>query len=1080
VSDPTYSFLPWLRSGVGNSIEHPDGDGGVFVRAAMPIDLTLSGTKLDGSPDDRTIHRDVKLYGPGDVVGIESKAVFKVEPHNRITNFEPNYLPYVEFYDEDFPWRYTPAAADVGKHRLRPWITLVVLKDSEFTDGKDLTGKPLAYIELAAGVNANEVFPKPAELWAWAHVHANVDLSDAGTVVMPDVLAKLQATIAKDADAAYSRLMCPRRLQPETGYHAFVIPTFETGRLSGLGLAVPPTTVATASAWDSNQKQFPYYYRWSFHTSDFGDFEYLVRLLKPRPADKRVGVRDIDVLHTEPFAPPVDTPADLKGVLKLGGALRVPLSTMAPADRQEVAKYDEWDLPFPHEFETAMAALIDLADDYSRVEASAANPGGDPDPVITPPLYGRWPAMVKRVLKAPDGTMLPNNQNWIHRLNLDPRFRVAAGLGTEVVQQNDQKYMNAAWQQVGDVLAANGRLKYAQLAVAASGSLYDRHLVSLPQERQFLLTAPVHSRVMGSPTTVAAQVRASVVPEAVTSGAFRRITRPGATLTRRLGLAPDAAARIVTRINAGELVAVPPKLAPDGALGLDDAVDAVKPAGVPDWLLDLLKTYAWLPYLLFLLFVVVIVLLAVLFAPLPLALGVAAAAAAVLLALLALLRKWIPAAKAAGSIDEKNEKPSSIDGLPKAPDFVISKPGDDFTPHPGAADSVEGANFKAALRDLYTFTSIAYPQPERTRLDLPGLTGKVVAALDPRVALPRRIKQILHLPPWLIADMVEEFVPVMVYPKFETPMYKPLSDLSSELFLPNISLIPANSLTLLESNQRFIEAYMVGLNHEMARELLWNEYPTDQRGSYFRQFWDIAILLPPNPSEGDREKLRDIPRLHEWSRFSPLGAHNARAANGADAQLVLVIRGELLKRYPTAVIYAQKARWQEANGAVDTSKDRLLVDIDPAEEDEPPHGKVRLPLFEAKVDPDIYFIGFDLDALEAKGDGTAANPGWFFVIKERPGEPRFGLDDVPAGQTPRVINWNDLAWANMGVPSGGLIELNKTIPLTAYNAAVDFEDKPDPADAQAQWDPNVDAAELAYILYRVPVLVAVHASRMLP
>ena len=36
---------------------------------------------------------------------------------------------------------------------------------------------------------------------------------------------------------------------------------------------------------------------------------------------------------------------------------------------------------------------------------------------------------------------------------------------------------------------------------------------------------------------------------------------------------------------------------------------------------------------------------------------------------------------------------------------------------------------------------------------------------------------------------------------------------------------------------------MVGLNHEMARELLWREYPTDQRGSYFRQFWDASVAV---------------------------------------------------------------------------------------------------------------------------------------------------------------------------------------------------------------------------------------------
>jgi hypothetical protein len=61
-----------------------------------------------------------------------------------------------------------------------------------------------------------------------------------------------------------------------------------------------------------------------------------------------------------------------------------------------------------------------------------------------------------------------------------------------------------------------------------------------------------------------------------------------------------------------------------------------------------------------------------------------------------------------------------------------------------------------------------------------------------------------------------------------------------------------------------------------------------------------------------------------------------------------------------------------------------------------------------------------------------------------------------------------------------LIQLNQTIGFQAYNPPVDLEDKPDPNDAQATWNPSTDAAELAYILYRVPVLVAVHASRMLP
>src|SRR5437016_1582846 len=209
---PTYSFLPWLRSGVANSIPQSDGDAAVEVRASIPLDVTLSVANLDGSTNTQVILRDVNLYAPGDIVGIDSKAVVKVEPRNWITNFEPNYLPYIEFYDEDFPWRYTPAAADSARNRLRPWITLIVLKETEFADGKNLAGKPLPFIELAAGIDPAVVFPKPSELWAWAHVHVNVDLSNNGDISIGPVLQNLAQTLTTNRDLAYSRPICPRRL----------------------------------------------------------------------------------------------------------------------------------------------------------------------------------------------------------------------------------------------------------------------------------------------------------------------------------------------------------------------------------------------------------------------------------------------------------------------------------------------------------------------------------------------------------------------------------------------------------------------------------------------------------------------------------------------------------------------------------------------------------------------------------------------------------------------------------------------------------------------------------------------------
>lgn len=1078
MSTPVYSFLPWLRSGVANSITSADLDAAVHVRAQLPIDLTVTGTKLDGSTEDQVIHRDINLYGPGDVVGIERRAVVKVEPQDWSTNFEPNYLPYIDFYDEDFPWRYTPAAADIARDRLRPWIALVVLeKDVEFTEGKDIAGKPLPYFELVAGIDTTTIFPSPTELWAWAHVHVNTDLSNNGDRSIPGVLDKLQQTIASNPDLAYSRVLCPRRLKPDTDYHAFLIPSFETGRLAGLGLDIADTTMATASAWDNHQAQFPYYYRWYFKTGDFGDFEYLVRLLQPRPVDKRVGTRDIDTMRPGSNLPVIDVPG-LDGVLKLGGALQVPFGTLPPEDQAAVTKADQWDVPFPHAFETAMAALVDLADDYTRASAAAVNPDGDPDPVVTPPLYGRWPALVDRLLKAADGTALPDQQAWIHRLNLDPRFRVAAGLGTEVIQANDQKLMAAAWQQIGDVIAANDKLRLAQLAHAATSALFRQHLSMLPAEHQFLITAPLHARIMGSPTTVAAKVRASAVPAATTSGAFRRLTRQGTALARHLALPPHVAAAVVSGINDGRLLPAPPKTAPTGAIGIGEAAGAIQPSGEPSWIEKLLEKYPWLRFLPIVI-LLIIGLTALIFGPAA-ALIAIAVFAPIMRYLFKLLTKWSQAAQLEGSIREEQATPASVDQIRPVSNFVITRPGTAFVAQPGTTDSVEAAHFKQGLRDVYTFTSVQFPKVAPIRLQLPQLTSTVMRAIDPATTIPSRLGKLIYLPPWLIGNMVETFTPCMAYPVFDMPMYKPLTDLSSELFLPNINLIPQNSITLLESNQRFIESYMVGLNHEMARELLWNEYPTDQRGSYFRQFWDVTMQLPANPSQADREKLRDIPELHRWPRASALGSHNQRADHGEAALLVLVIRGELLKRYPTAVIYAQKAKWHTHNGAIDVTANRELIDLSPAEEDAPPSTKIRKPLFEAKVDPDIYFLGFDLTATEARG-GTKAtdDPGWFFVIKERPGEPRFGMDDVPAGEKPDLINWNDLAWVDVGTAPGTMIHLDQSLSFVPDPTPGDG-DEPNPDDAQAHWNPNTTAAQLAYILYQVPVLVAVHASRMLP
>ena len=68
---------------------------------------------------------------------------------------------------------------------------------------------------------------------------------------------------------------------------------------------------------------------------------------------------------------------------------------------------------------------------------------------------------------------------------------------------------------------------------------------------------------------------------------------------------------------------------------------------------------------------------------------------------------------------------------------------------------------------------------------------------------------------------------------------------------------------------------------------------------------------------------------------------------------------------------------------------RVLDESNPAQ-------TIKHPIFKAEIDPDIRFLGFDLTKKVAKGnaDPAANDPGWFFVIQERPGEPRFGLDNL--------------------------------------------------------------------------------------
>ena len=82
----SYTFLPWVRQGLANRITASDLDPAVKLRADMDVGLTLAIHNVDGTDTSQDLAaRKVQLYGPGDVIGLDSRAVVRTDPRNWIT-----------------------------------------------------------------------------------------------------------------------------------------------------------------------------------------------------------------------------------------------------------------------------------------------------------------------------------------------------------------------------------------------------------------------------------------------------------------------------------------------------------------------------------------------------------------------------------------------------------------------------------------------------------------------------------------------------------------------------------------------------------------------------------------------------------------------------------------------------------------------------------------------------------------------------------------------------------------------------------------------------------------------------------
>jgi hypothetical protein len=305
-----------------------------------------------------------------------------------------------------------------------------------------------------------------------------------------------------------------------------------------------------------------------------------------------------------------------------------------------------------------------------------------------------------------------------------------------------------------------------------------------------------------------------------------------------------------------------------------------------------------------------------------------------------------------------------------------------------------------------------------------------VAKLDPAVTVPARVKARLaggsgRLPGWLRPDWFDDgrIEPVMAHPRFRYPMYEPLHRYDREWMVPGLGLIERPDMaTVLQTNNRFIEGYLTGLNHEMGRELLWREFPTDQRGTYFSSFWSGAAEL--------------VADMHEpaW-RDGALGEHVLKALDG---QVVLLVRGDLVRRYPGVVAHTAR------QSGVDADNIPLFESASPAPA-----------MFHVFLPPNVLLVGFPLTVERIKQPGEKL----WFTLSENPTEPRFGLD--PSRPTPAPTRDN-LIWNDFGVGQPG-----QFLDATRHTEL---------AFGEVRW--GASSASVAHMLFQLPARAVFLAKTM--
>ena len=1015
-----FTFVPWVRTGLAAAQESPGDDP---VRATVHVQLTVK----DDAATSQTVDRTLVIRGPGDVVGLDPGQIIRRFPANGTIDAEESLLAHIEFNRPELPWLFSPYAS--AGDRIAPWLVLVVCDATRCTEEPGAPGMPRQLRTRLGELQSLD------DSWAWAH--AQIVGPAAGA---PSVAERLSASYGP---VNLSRLMCPRKLDSTKHYIAALVPAFDCGRQSALGAhggTLEPAWTRAADDSDADVEIIlPTFDVWRFSVAASGDFEKLAGRLQGVVAPWNVGRRLIDA--SEPRGQVADLAAGDAGATQV---LRCALVSPTPMPDDMPPESSAWAVEKRNEL---------------RMEVDRSNAVDDDLPRVGARLYAQYQraqAALGPVFGEPPAGADAADNDWFVQLNTSPMHRIVAGLGSRVVQRDQEPLMQAAWAQVGDVRKANAALVRLQFGRYVGESLHRNHFSKLGLGELTQVLRGVHARVAATGTALTLHgvlARSSVAPAALTP-AFRRLSRvrgplarfsnaadlvalkgivapgqqyrdfrrayvepdgvrtlsdsaiasiPAGLVARALGVAEGIAhATLATRLAGRSTVSIADRLAqpvagwrvPAGTVDLASRGAAAIAAQVGEVMPSNFARESALAESLA-----------------PLLVGVANASVPVASA---------RANSAVGRISARlpfSEVPTSA-GMPvnignalriaapivsrsnvladagaiavraaAAPpqararyESVVSRRIADTLV---ASRAVAFADVASALSQLVVGIGVAgLPRtPERPALNFTRDT--LLATVAPATTVTRYASLRLgNLPPWLPPDWFVDgrVAPIMAAPHFDRAMFDALDAYDRDWLIPGLGSIAfTDFVTVLSTNPTFTESFLIGLSDEMGRELLWRGYPTDQRGTYFRRFWN----------HGADDLSNDIHRFAP----TPLGSH---LADGGQGRVVLVVRGEVVRRYPDAIFLAMRANAQPD----DQGRPRFSAD---------PADTARI-LFHHHLAPDILLVGFELSALRIQKE-----PWWFFIT-ENPSAPRFGLDlpDDGNGAAADGAQRNNLDWNDLG------------------------------------------------------------------